>query len=56
MARGHGRLKPLQIERFKGPGKLSDGGGLGLIAVAQCGSMAKAAGAPPRCHPWSAKR
>jgi integrase len=32
MARGHGRLKPLQIERFKGPGKLSDGGGLYLIA------------------------
>jgi integrase len=31
MARGHGRLKPLQIERFKGPGKLSDGGGLYLI-------------------------
>src|SRR5260370_17087145 len=32
MARGHGGLKPLQIERFKGPGKLSDGGGLYLIA------------------------
>jgi integrase len=32
MARGHGRLKPLQIDRFKGPGKLSDGGGLYLIA------------------------
>jgi integrase len=32
MARGHGRLKPLQIERFKGPGKLSDGGGLYMIA------------------------
>jgi integrase len=32
MALGHGRLKPLQIDRFKGPGKLSDGGGLYLIA------------------------
>jgi integrase len=32
MARGHNRLKPVQIERFKGPGKLSDGGGLYLIA------------------------
>src|SRR3954454_21988179 len=32
MPRGHGRLKPLQIDRFKGPGKLSDGGGLYLIA------------------------
>jgi integrase len=32
MPRGHARLKPLQIDRFKGPGKLSDGGGLYLIA------------------------
>ena len=32
MPRGYGRLKPLQIDRFKGPGKLSDGGGLYLIA------------------------
>jgi integrase len=32
MARGYNRLKPLQIERYKGPGKLSDGGGLYLIA------------------------
>src|SRR5260370_3499604 len=32
MPRGHGRLRPLQIDRFKGPGKMSDGGGLYLIA------------------------
>lgn len=31
-ARGTNRLKPLQVSRFKGPGKLSDGGGLYLIA------------------------
>src|SRR5712671_2342601 len=31
MRRGTNRLRPLQIERFKGPGKLSDGGGLYLI-------------------------
>jgi integrase len=31
MRRGINRLRPLQIERFKGPGKVSDGGGLYLI-------------------------
>jgi integrase len=31
MRRGTNRLRPLQIERFKGPGKLSDGNGLYLV-------------------------
>ena len=31
MRRGINRLRPLQIERFKGPGKLSDGNGLYLV-------------------------
>ena len=39
MLRGTSRLKPLQIERFKGPGKLSDGGGLYLV-IGRNGSRA----------------
>jgi integrase len=31
VSRGTNRLKPLQVDRFKGPGKISDGGGLYLI-------------------------
>ena len=31
MRRGINRLRALQIERFKGPGKLSDGNGLYLV-------------------------